>query len=40
MSDTLNSAEFIDGYLAEAEDHLSVARASLVAIDDAHKKGM
>lgn len=40
MSDPLNSAEFVDGYLAEAEEHLSVARACLLAIDEAHKKGL
>lgn len=39
MSDPLASAEFIDGYLAEAEEHLSIARASLVAVDEAHKRG-
>ena len=37
MSDSL-AAEFIDGYLAEAEEHLASARASLVAIDEALKK--
>ncbi|MEY2929511.1 MAG: hypothetical protein RL033_260, partial [Pseudomonadota bacterium] len=39
MSDPLASGEFIDGYLAEAEEHLSIARASLVAVDEAHKRG-
>ncbi|MEO8179603.1 MAG: chemotaxis protein CheW [Deltaproteobacteria bacterium] len=38
MSAPLDAAEFIDGYLAEAEEHLSASRASLVAIDAAQKK--
>lgn len=38
MTDPLASAEFIEGYLAEAEEHLSSSRANLVAIDEAHKK--
>jgi len=38
MSDPLNAAEFIEGYLAEAEEHLSASRASLVAIDAIQKK--
>lgn len=32
-SETLDVEEFIVGYLAEVEDHLSVSRASLVALD-------
>src|ERR1700712_4228159 len=38
MADQLPPAEFIDGYLAEAEEHLSIARSGLVAIDEAQKK--
>jgi two-component system chemotaxis sensor kinase CheA len=38
MSDPLAAAEFINGYLDEAEEHLATARASLVAIDEALKK--
>ncbi len=37
-SETLDVEEFIVGYLAEVEDHLSVARASLVALDASLQK--
>jgi two-component system chemotaxis sensor kinase CheA len=38
MKDLLGAAEFMDGYLAEAEEHLSAARSSLISIDEALKK--
>jgi two-component system chemotaxis sensor kinase CheA len=38
MSDSPAAAEFINGFLDEAEEHLALARASVVAIDDALKK--
>ena len=38
MKDLLGAAEFMDGYLAEAEEHLSAARASLISIDEALKR--
>jgi two-component system chemotaxis sensor kinase CheA len=38
MSDPLPVAEFINGYLDEAEEHLATARTSLVAIDEGLKK--
>jgi two-component system chemotaxis sensor kinase CheA len=37
MDRPLEAAEFIQGYLAEAEEHLTAARASLLAIDAAHQ---
>jgi two-component system chemotaxis sensor kinase CheA len=39
MLDPLRAAEFIEGYLAESEEHLSHARAGLLAIDEARKRG-
>jgi two-component system chemotaxis sensor kinase CheA len=39
MNEPLASAEFIDGYLAEAEEHLATSRASLISIDAAQRKG-
>jgi two-component system chemotaxis sensor kinase CheA len=38
MSDPLAAAEFINGFLDEAEEHLAIARSSLVAIDEALKR--
>jgi two-component system chemotaxis sensor kinase CheA len=38
MTDALNVEEFITGYLAEAEEHLSAARSCLMAIDEALRK--
>jgi two-component system chemotaxis sensor kinase CheA len=38
MSDSPAAAEFINGFLDEAEEHLALARASVVAIDEALKK--
>src|SRR6478609_476576 len=37
-SDTLDVEEFIVGYLAEVDDHLSVARNCLVALDASLQK--
>lgn len=38
MDRPLEAGEFIQGYLAEAEEHLSAARASLLAVDAAIKR--
>src|SRR5690349_14332697 len=35
MAESLDRAEFIDGYLAEAEEHLATASANLLRLDQA-----
>jgi len=37
VADPLNVREFLAGYLAEAEEHLSSASRNLVAIDESHR---
>jgi two-component system chemotaxis sensor kinase CheA len=39
MTSELDVKEFMGGYLAEAEEHLSSARANLLSIDDALREG-
>ena len=39
MSDALERSEFIAGYVAEAREHLVSANASLLAIDEAARRG-